>query len=122
MKKTKNFVARILTWIRNLVRIVRLIYNKRQKKAGKIIKNETIRTVKTTHDKLFWFLEYIIPIVVIGLIIMVVIYFTDKLGLEFSCKEHANWFIIISSIVIFIGLYEIIKLYVRYLIDKYFQK
>ena len=85
MKKTKKekFVVRILTGIRNLVRLARLIYNKRHKKAGKIVKNETIRTfilvqkkaIKTffqAHTQLFWVLGILAPISIACIGILVV--------------------------------------------------
>jgi len=125
MKKTKrkDFVARILTWIHNIGRIARLIYNKRQKKAGKIIKSETIRTVKTTHDKLFWFLEYMIPAIVTGGIIMLVFWTIHELNIvNFSSQRERTWFIIIGTIIMFVLSYELIKTFVRYLIDKFIPK
>jgi hypothetical protein len=124
MKKTKrkDFVARILQSIRNIGRIARLIYNKRHKKAKKIVKNETIRTIKTTHDKLFWLLEYLIPAVFVGLIIITMLYIADMIGLGFSSESEINWFIGVFSFVIFIALYELVKCGIQYLIDKYIPK
>jgi len=85
MKKTKkeNFVARIFRWIRNLVRIARLLYNKRHRKAGRIVKNETIRTfimvqketIRTyiqAHNKFFRMMEIIAPIPIAGIGILAV--------------------------------------------------
>ncbi len=124
MKKTKkqNFVARILQPIRNIYRIVRLLCKKKHKKAGKIVKNETIKTVKITHDKLLFFLEYTIPAIIIGIIIMGSLYIADILGLGFSSEKEIHWFIIIFSIAMFIFLYELVKCGVRYFIDKFIPK
>ena len=124
MKKTKkqNFVARIFRGISNICRIMRLLCTKKHKQAKKIAKNGTIQTVETTYTFLFWLLEYLLPAIITSCIIVGCFFLFHVLGVGFSSENDANWFMGITSIILFIVLYEFVKYGVKYLVDTYISK
>jgi hypothetical protein len=94
-----------------------LIWNKKHKKAGKVLTKETIKTFLYAHKKFWHVMEFFLPVLMTFMLGWIILLISVACGLRFSSVNNFYTTLIIGGLILFFLFYEIVKSIIKNLME-----